>query len=209
MVKTYPSIYLSNKIPLIPSSPILSSSSSSPVKKILINKFNITIDNSIQEDDITEEGNIVDKLKDKSFHNDFKLSKFLDNFNQNGIYDLGLDDISYSKLSETSFVKFNITYQFFYINKIVEILIIIPNTSNTNVKDLLLNYLKNKLILSNTNNRKSKIVILTPRPQASWFKRKLFNLKITNIKIDDNQYILLKVWKNYAQIVKQYLDEIL
>ena len=189
MVKTYPSIYLSNKIPLIPSSPILSSSSS-PVKKILINKFNITI----QEDDITEEGNIVDKLKDKSFH---------------GIYDLGLDDISYSKLSETPFAKFNITYQFFYINKIVEILIIIPNTSNTNIKDLLLNYLKNKLILSNTNNRKSKIVILTPRPQASWFKRKLFNLKITNIKIDDNQYILLKVWKNYAQIVKQYLDEII
>ena len=188
MVKTYPSIYLSNKIPLIPSSPILSSSSSSPVKKILINKFNITI----QEDDITEEGNIVNKLKDKSFHND-----------------LGLDDISYGKLSETPFAKFNITYQFFYINKIVEILIIIPNTSNTNIKDLLLNYLKNKLILSNTNNCKSKIVILTPRPQASWFKRKLFNLKITNIKIDDNQYILLKVWKNYAQIVKQYLDEIL
>lgn len=177
MVKTYPSIYLSNKIPLIPSSPILSSSSS-PVKKILINKFNITI----QEDDIIEEeGNIVNKL----------------------------DNISYGKLSETTFAKFNITYQFFYINKIVEILIIIPNTSNTNIKDLLLNYLKNKLILSNTNNCKSKIVILTPRPQASWFKRKLFNLKITNIKIDDNQYILLKVWKNYAQIVKQYLDEIL
>lgn len=209
MVKTYPSIYLSNKIPLIPSSPILSSSSS-PVKKILINKFNITIDNSIQEDEIIEEeGNIVDKLKDKSFHNDFKLSKFLDNFNQNGIYDLGLDDISYGKLSETPFANFNITYKFFYINKIVEILIIIPNTSITNVKDLLLNYLNDKLILSNTNNRKSKIVILTPRPQASWFKRKLFNLKIKNIIIDDNQYILLKVWKNYAQIVKQYLDEIL
>lgn len=156
--------------------------------------------------------------QEKSYSVDESVSSFLNRFNQDGVLDLGLDEVSYgadktstsysnlSPMPRKSALKYHISY---FSNKL-ESIIEIPSSEDVGVDDLknqIVNSLRKALVLSQTGSRKYKVVILTPRPGASWFERKL---QASPLQFrSDSQYIIVTGKKNFAPKVKNCLKSFL
>lgn len=156
----------------------------------------------------------VNFIQKKSYTVDESVSSFLNRFNQDGVLDLGLDEVSYgaennstfnSNISPTSH-KSALKYHISYFSNKLETIIEIPSSEDIDIDALkiqLVNSLRKALVLSQTGSRKYKVVILTPRPGASWFERKLqaYPLQFRN----DFQYIIVTGKKSFAPKLKSCL----
>lgn len=209
---------------------INSSYSSSPIKKINVKKndkktnFN-ELDNyscdfsqincyenqnskKINENLLEVVGN---RLNNKSYAIDENLSIILNRFNNDGILDLGLDEISYGNnpSPNISYNKTNlkIIFEIIYFNDHIESIIEIPYSEQIKqIKANLVSILKKNLIDSQKGSRKFKVVILTPRRGASWLERKLQNSNHLTFNYN-NQYIIVKTKRNFAQQIKNCLNQ--
>lgn len=211
---------------------INSSYSSSPIKKIIIKKNDKKVNfkeldsyscdfsqiNCYENQNSTTTNNNLlkvarNKLQDESYAIDENLSTFLNRFNNDGILDLGLDEISYGNnpSPNISYSKRNskakVIFEIICCNDHIETIIEIPNFEQINqAKDNLVSILKEQLIDSQKGSRKYKVVILTPRRGASWLERKLQNSKILTFD-HDNQYVIVKTRKNFVQQIRNCLSQ--
>lgn len=209
---------------------INSSYSSSPIKRIIIKKNDKKVNfkeldsyscdfsqiNCYEnQNSTTTDSNLLkivrNKLQGGSYEIDENLSNFLNRFNNDGILDLGLDEISYRNNSSPNIsyneTNFKVIFEILHFNDHIETLIEIPYSEQMNqMKDNLVSFLREHLIDSQKGSRKYKVVILTPRSGASWLERKLENSEI--LKFDNNnQYIIIKSKKNFAQQIRNCLSQ--
>lgn len=156
------------------------------------------------------------RFQQRSYIIDESVSTFLNRFNNDGVLDLGLEEISYggdshplspqvASASKNPAIKYHISY---YHNKMETIIEISSCEQHKvfNLKKRILSELHQALVLSQKGARKYKVVILTPRPGASWFERKLQSYPMQFH--GDLQYIIVNVRKSFAQKVKDCLKTI-
>lgn len=142
-----------------------------------------------------------------------KVTNLFKKLETNRIIDLNLHDISFGTAEYHSKESVNkrlvpkqFTFRILYNKSSVESIIEVENLAN-NKKQTLVNQLKEKLINSQTGKRKHKVIILTPRINASWFQRKL---KTSNIKVKNNssEFIIVKVKKSCIRFLKDCINEL-
>lgn len=154
--------------------------------------------------------------KDLSYTIDESVSTFLKRFNNDGVLELGLEEVSYSVPTNSSTPRkknksnnFGIELQINYSKFNIEAIIGIPPIKDANnLKEQILSELKFKLIASQNGPRKYKVVILTPRTGASWLERKLEASSSLHFHYN-YQYIVIKTKKSFAQSIRDCLQDYL
>lgn len=193
--------------------------SSSPVKKVLLNFDHKTVDDSCSYDfsqiecyKETKPKSTVRTLDTKRYDVDNSLTRFLKRHDE-GILSWNIEDVSFdfSKVKTTASknrkASSNIEFQIMYYKTHIEAIIVFPKEGSIVSKSKMVGYLHEKLIASQTGPRKYKVLILTPRSEAAWFQRKLWNANIKTCNKYD--YILIKTKRSFAKFVKQYITELL
>lgn len=141
------------------------------------------------------------------------ISAYLQKFNNEGVLDLSFADLTFEPILKHSIAlkKCNnsgIKYIFLYSVRNLDVIIAIPINNNLkNLRFKLVNLLKNKINNFQVGKRKYKLIILTPRKEASWLQRKINNSAPE--LIGDYEYVTVKVKKTFAKLVKDCINQIL
>lgn len=138
-----------------------------------------------------------------------KVTNLFKKIENNRTIDLNLQDISFGTAGYYSPKKLTskrLNSKFLYNSLFVESIIEIQELEH-NTKQSIVSQLTDKLINSQTGKRKYKVIILTPRTNASWFQRKLktFNIKIHN---SNSEFIIVKVKKSFTKFLKDCINEL-
>lgn len=143
---------------------------------------------------------------------DKAIDGYLEKLSNDGVCDLGLEDVSYGiKSSPIRYLPVNetigIKVAYFYTPTQTEAVIGIPKSeSSITTRNILVTKIKEVWIQFQKGKLKIKVIILTPRNDASWLQRKISSVTFPNKSEYD--YIVVRVRKSYTSNLKACLTNL-
>lgn len=195
--------------------------SSSPIKRLSKKSDPCNLENT-EHYDLSGIQCVFDSEKCKNFISkeftelctvDKKVDGYLQKLTNEGVCDLGLEDVSYgiksspikySLMNETTGVK----VVYFYTSLQTEAVIGIPKSnSSKTTREHLVAQISEVMINSQTGKVKVKVVILTPRNDASWLQRKISTAMFPAKSGYD--YIIVRIRKSFTKTLKACISELI